>query len=62
MVHFTDLGPVLDGCLSRHAFEKPVEVGGVRKTELEGDWSSGISAQPSDRKLEFPLDLNVINF
>jgi murein DD-endopeptidase MepM/ murein hydrolase activator NlpD len=32
------------------------------KTELEGDWSSGLSPQPSDRKLEFPLDLNVINF
>jgi len=32
------------------------------KTGLEGDWSSGLSAQPSDRKLEFPLDLNVINF
>jgi murein DD-endopeptidase MepM/ murein hydrolase activator NlpD len=32
------------------------------KTGLEGDWSKGLSAQPSPGKLELPLDRNVINF
>lgn len=32
------------------------------KTELEGEWSKYLFATPSMRKMEFPLDLTVVDF
>jgi len=32
------------------------------KTELEGEWSKFLFATPSVRKMEFPLDLTVVDF
>jgi Peptidase family M23 len=32
------------------------------KTELEGEWSKYLFATPSVRKMEFPLDLTVVDF
>jgi hypothetical protein len=32
------------------------------KTELEGEWSKYLLATPSVRKMEFPLDLTVVDF
>jgi murein DD-endopeptidase MepM/ murein hydrolase activator NlpD len=32
------------------------------KTELEGEWSKFLLATPSVRKMEFPLDLTVVDF
>lgn len=29
---------------------------------VEGDWGKGLSPTPSPRKLQFPLDLNIVNF
>lgn len=33
-----------------------------KTSEVEGKWSKDLSAHPSGRKLEFPLDLTVVNF
>jgi len=32
------------------------------KTELEGEWSKYLFATPSVRKMEFPVDLTVVDF
>jgi hypothetical protein len=31
-------------------------------SELDGAWSKDLSAHPTSRKLEFPLDLTVVDF
>jgi hypothetical protein len=33
-----------------------------KTSEVQGAWSKDLSAHPSGRKLEFPLDLTVVNF
>jgi murein DD-endopeptidase MepM/ murein hydrolase activator NlpD len=34
----------------------------LKASELQGEWSKGISAHASSRKSEFRLDLTVVNF
>jgi hypothetical protein len=43
----------LAGQLSKEEFEKD---------GVAGEWSKGLSANPSARKVEFPLDLSVVDF
>jgi hypothetical protein len=42
------------------AGQLPVEL--FNKDGLNGEWSKGLLATPSSRKLEFPVDLTVVDF
>jgi hypothetical protein len=33
-----------------------------KTSDVQGKWSKDFSAHPSNRKLEFPLDLTVVDF
>jgi murein DD-endopeptidase MepM/ murein hydrolase activator NlpD len=65
--HLMDGSSVLGSSGLPYVIDKFALAGQLPKEEFEkdgvaGEWSKGLSANPSARKSEFPLDLSVVDF